>query len=68
MSAITTRRVFNWANVAVFLLGISFVLPAKAEPGNDNRAPDLGHCKDLKVPKGHKVSFHAYAEGVQVYS
>jgi hypothetical protein len=35
--------------------------------GNDNRAPDLGDCQNLQVPAGHKVAFHAYAKGVQIY-
>ena len=38
-----------------------------ADPGNDNRAPDLGDCQDLQVPAGNKVAFHVYAEGVQIY-
>jgi hypothetical protein len=68
MSEIITQRVFSWANLALLLFGMSFVLPASAEPGNDNRAPALGHCQNLKVPPGHKVAFYAYAEGVQNYS
>src|SRR5262249_24563529 len=36
-------------------------------PGNDNRAPDLGDFQNLQVPAGNKVAFHAYAEGVQIY-
>jgi hypothetical protein len=36
--------------------------------GNENRAPDLGDCQNLQVPAGHKVVFHAYAKGVQIYS
>jgi hypothetical protein len=35
--------------------------------GQDNRRPDLGHCQNLQVPAGHKVSSVAYAEGVQIY-
>jgi hypothetical protein len=36
-------------------------------PGNDNRAPDLSDYPKLQVEAGNKVSFHAYAEGVQIY-
>jgi Protein of unknown function (DUF3455) len=36
-------------------------------PGNENRAPDLGDCQNLQVPAGNKVAFHVYAEGVQIY-
>lgn len=40
-----------------------------ADPGNDNRAPDLpGNLSVLAAPAGNKVSFHAYAEGVQIYT
>jgi hypothetical protein len=53
------------ATVAMLLLAL--VVPAGAEPGNDNRAPDLGPYQDLKVEAGHKVAFHAYAAGVQIY-
>jgi hypothetical protein len=52
---------------AVVLLLIALAVPAGAEPGNDNRAPDLGDCEELQVDAGHKVAFHAYAEGVQIY-
>jgi hypothetical protein len=32
------------------------------------KAPDLGVCQELQVPVASKVAFHAYAEGVQIYS
>jgi hypothetical protein len=39
-----------------------------AEPGNDNRAPELvGDCARLRVEAGNKVIAHAYAIGVQIY-
>jgi hypothetical protein len=47
------------------LLGL--VAPAGAEPGNDQRAPDLSDYPDLRVGAGHKVAFSAYAEGVQIW-
>jgi hypothetical protein len=53
------------AGAVLALWGVS--LPALAEPGNDNRAPDLGEFQKLKVEAGNKVAFHAYAEGVQIY-
>src|SRR5262245_27208536 len=67
MMEIPSRRRVIWASLALFLCGISLVASAVAEPQNDNRAPDLGHCEKLRVPQGHKVAFHAYAEGVQIY-
>src|SRR5436190_9564296 len=51
---------------ALALLGL--VAPANAEPGNDNRAPDLADYPKLQVGEGYKVAFHAYAEGVQIYA
>src|SRR5262249_6160382 len=38
-----------------------------SNPGNDNRAPDLGDFPNLQVPAGKKGAFHAYAEGVPIY-
>ena len=52
---------------ALALLLLAFLAPAGAEPGNDQRAPDLGDCQDLQVPAGNKVAFRLYAEGVQIY-
>jgi hypothetical protein len=53
------------AAVAMFFALAATVL---AEPGNDNRAPELeGDCARLRVEAGHKVAAHAYATGVQVY-
>jgi hypothetical protein len=47
---------------------IALVATAWAEPGNDNRAPELeGECAKIRVEEGHKVIAHAYAEGVQIY-
>jgi hypothetical protein len=61
-------RTVRVAGVAAALLLFALVAPAGAEPGNDNRAPDLeGECEKLRVEAGHKVVAHAYAEGVQIY-
>jgi hypothetical protein len=58
---------FMFTAVAALLLA-ALVTRAGAEPGNDNRAPDLeGDCAKLRVEEGHKVIAHAYAIGVQVY-
>lgn len=53
------------AGAVLAFCGVS--LPALAEPGNDERAPDVGEYTRLKAPAGNKVAFHAYAEGVQTY-
>jgi hypothetical protein len=58
-------RRFAMMGPALAFLGL--VEPVGAEPGNDNRAPDLGDNQNLQVPEGHKVAFHAYAEGVQIW-
>jgi Protein of unknown function (DUF3455) len=57
----------NVTLAALALLLLACVAPAGADPGNDNRAPDLGDCQNLQVPAGNKVAFHVYAEGVQIY-
>jgi hypothetical protein len=41
----------------------SFATNAKAK---DNRAPEVPAA--IQVPDGNKVHFHAYADGVQIYS
>lgn len=43
-------------------------IPA-AKAGKDNREPELPSpaCDSVQVPPGHKVAFHVYARGVQVY-
>ena len=38
----------------------------RADPGNDNRAPEVPTT--LQVEAGSKVQFHAYAAGVQIYT
>jgi len=57
----------TWPAVTL-ILGVS-VIVARAEPGNDNRAPDVGANTQL-VPPGetNKVSFHVYAVGFQIYT
>jgi len=42
------------------------LLACSTQAGNDNRAPDVP--SSLQVPAGNKVSFHAYAVGVQIYT
>src|SRR5262245_59431643 len=39
----------NWTLAALVLLQLAFVAPAKAEPGNDSRAPELGDYQNLKA-------------------
>jgi hypothetical protein len=56
------------ARVGAALALVGLAVPALAEPGNDNRAPDLGESQNLKVEAGNKVAFYAYAEGVQIWS
>jgi hypothetical protein len=52
---------------ALALLLLTALAPAGANPGNDDRAPDLGDCQDLQVPAGNRVAFEAHGVGVQIY-
>jgi hypothetical protein len=65
MTAVIQRGSIHLTALALLLLAIG--RPAGAEPGNDNRAPDVGEYTKLRVDAGHKVAFRAYAEGVQIY-
>ena len=59
-------RAVSVAVLATLLLAL--VTTVGAEPGNDNRAPELvGDCARLRVEEGNKVIAHAYAIGVQIY-
>ena len=51
---------------ALALLLLALIAPV-AVAWNDNRAPDLSDYPKLQVDEGNKVTFHAYAEGVQIY-
>lgn len=48
---------------------LALLVCANAAAGHDNRTPDLPSpaCDSLQVPAGNKLSFHAYALGVQIY-
>src|SRR5262245_6501855 len=52
---------------ALTLVLLAAVAPVGADPGNDNRAPDLSDCPELKVESGNKVAFQALGVGVQIY-
>src|SRR6266498_3957734 len=67
MQVKTKRNKAQVRAAALALLLLALVAPVGAEPGDDNRAPDLGDFQNLQVPAGNKVAFHAYAEGVQIY-
>jgi len=57
------------AAAATLTLLLALAWPASAEPGNDNRAPELtGAAASLTVGAGNKVHFHVYAVGVQIYT
>src|SRR5262245_44558649 len=67
MAEFIVRGAIQRAILTLLLFGPGFVVSARAEPGNDNRAPDVGDCLELQPPEGHKVAFSAYAKGVQIY-
>lgn len=55
----------NLVGITILLLSSPCVFTSLAEPGNDNRAPDVP--ASLQVPEGNKVSLHVFAVGVQIY-
>ena len=56
----------KWKLGALALLLLGSLLPARAS--NDKRAPALpAGCEALQAPAGSRVSFHAFALGVQIY-
>jgi hypothetical protein len=60
-------RTLNVTMAALAMLLLALVAPAAAQPGNDNRAPDLGDCQKLQAPAGSRVAFQVYGVGVQIY-
>jgi len=65
LSSICSGRVAHCLALAICLGVVSVIPRANAEPGTDNRAPDVP--TNLVVTGENKVSFHAYAIGVQIY-
>jgi hypothetical protein len=62
------RAVVQFAMPTVALLMLGCFGALRAEPGQDNRGPDLStNCASIAVPVGNKVASHAYAVGVQIY-
>lgn len=59
------QSVRAYLTVTTMLACAAIALPASVRAG-DNRAPAVPN--EIAVPEGHKVSFHAYAEGVQIYT
>lgn len=58
----------QFAIPAIALLTLGCFGALRAEPGQDNRAPDLpANCASLAVTNGNKVASHVYAAGVQIY-
>ncbi len=63
------KHTLRLALSAVTLLFAAAVIPVSADPGNDNRAPDVGANTQLLPPgETNKVSFHVYAVGFQIYT
>ena len=62
------RAVIQPAMSALALLMLGSFTVLRAQPGQDNRAPDLPtNCASIEVPDGNKVASHVYAVGVQIY-
>lgn len=53
-------------SIVILSILLSFAASGVAYSSTDNRAPQVP--ESLQVPAGYKVSFRAYAEGVQIYT
>src|SRR6185503_2289283 len=60
------RPLVGLGGATVIALLCASIPTASGDPGNDNRAPHVP--ASLQVPDGNKVSFHANAVGVQIYT
>jgi hypothetical protein len=70
MKTSQTKIFRSFICAALLCAGLGFALApvSSVRANDDHRAPDLpAHCTALQVPPGHKVSFHTYALGVQIY-
>src|SRR5262245_18182686 len=67
MTVFNAQRSIIHLVAALLVLGFGLAVPARGEPGNDNRAPDLSEFTILKAPAGYKIACYAYGEGVQIY-
>ena len=65
--ALCLHTLHGMAALALLLLALALGAPIGADPGKENRAPDLGDCQNLQVPAGNMVASHLYAKGVQIY-
>jgi hypothetical protein len=60
-----SRAIASITPAVVAILVLAAATSARADSGQDNRAPDVP--ASLQVPEGNKVHFHAYALGYQIY-
>lgn len=64
-SAIKTRARLS---VLHSILALALFPTAAVRAVDNNKGPELpAQCSSIEVPVGNKLSFHAYAKGVQVY-
>lgn len=65
---INIKQIIGLVVLLVSVAGLAFASNPAALNGRDNRAPDLpADCGSVRVEAGNKVSFRAYALGVQIY-
>lgn len=65
MSLSLFQSVRSCATLTLIVASLGCGTPAQLK-ANDKRAPQVP--AEIQVPKGHKVRFHGYAEGVQIYT
>jgi hypothetical protein len=69
MSYLKNKRVIGLVALLI-IAGVALTSIPAARADEDNPTPVLPSptCDNLQVPPGNEVAFHAYAQGVQIYS
>jgi hypothetical protein len=68
MQIINIKRIIGLAALQLSFIGLTFAFNPIVSISNDNHTPDLpAECGSIQVETGNKVSFRAYALGVQIY-
>jgi hypothetical protein len=69
MQFINIKQIIGLVVLMLSVAGLTLGSNPAVQMGDDNRTPDLpADCDSVQVEAGHRVSFHVYAIGVQIYT